>query len=421
MKVLYFTNALTHYYNAVLNRIAKQDNVELVVVVPAGTSRHVGAGVYQTRTGIQFRVLELKEVRRLGLYTFPKGVLRVLLQERPDVIVLQEYLLLPFMLNAFLRLATWSMGIKVILKSIPFRLMRFQEARDTLHTETPGAQSSSIPARVARTLRLTRVLKQIRLTLRKWAFQQLDAHVVYIEEGIGIYGSYGVPSERIFVIHNSPDTELLRDIEVAARGASPIMPANPYRVIHVGRLVEWKRVDLLLKALAILKPEFPRVELLVAGYGPEEEKLKELAQNLDIEASVHFLGGVYDLELLARYLMASSAYVLAGMGGLSINDAMFFRLPIICSVCDGTEKKLVRDGMNGKYFAEGNDKDLAAQIKYIFDDEQRARQMGEASRSIIDNEINIHTVIKGYLDAFAYVLGPDRFRHPEQDNAMRTG
>jgi len=214
---------------------------------------------------------------------------------------------------------------------------------------------------------------------------------------------------------------LLRDIEVAARGASPIMPANPYRVIHVGRLVEWKRVDLLLKALAILKPEFPRVELLVAGYGPEEEKLKELAQNLDIEASVHFLGGVYDLELLARYLMASSAYVLAGMGGLSINDAMFFRLPIICSVCDGTEKKLVRDGMNGKYFAEGNDKDLAAQIKYIFDDEQRARQMGEASRSIIDNEINIHTVIKGYLDAFAYVLGPDRFRHPEQDNVMRTG
>lgn len=421
MKVLYFTNALTHYYNAVLNRLGQQEGIELVVVAPAGASQHVGDGVYQTRVGIRFRVREVREVRRLGLFTFPKGMLRVLFQERPDVVILQEYQLLPFMLSVPLRLTSKFLGIKVVQKSIPFRLMRFEVARQALRLEPASVQSNSALARVARTLRLTHILKRVRLALQRWAFRQLDAHVVYIEEGIVVYGSYGVPKERIFVIHNSPDTELLRVIEAAASGAPPILPANPFRIIHVGRLVEWKRVDLLLKALAKLKSEFPEAELLIAGYGPEEQKLKELARTLGIGDFVHFLGGVYDLELLARYMMASSVYVLAGMGGLSINDAMFFRLPIICSVCDGTEKKLVRDGLNGKYFVEGDEVDLAAKIKYVFDDETRARRMGEASRSIIDNEINIHTVIKGYLDAFAYVLGPGRFCHPEQNKTMRAG
>jgi glycosyltransferase involved in cell wall biosynthesis len=108
--------------------------------------------------------------------------------------------------------------------------------------------------------------------------------------------------------------------------------------------------------------------------------------------------------------MSSTIYVLAGMGGLSINDAMCFGLPVICSVGDGTEKKLVRDGFNGKYFKEGDEDDLVEKITYLFTHPQLLRQMGHNSTAIIKNEINIHTVVKGFTDAFEFVAKDQRAR-----------
>jgi glycosyltransferase involved in cell wall biosynthesis len=96
--------------------------------------------------------------------------------------------------------------------------------------------------------------------------------------------------------------------------------------------------------------------------------------------------------------------VLAGMGGLSINDAMIFGLPVVCSVCDGTEKKLVKEGVNGVFFEEGNQEDLAEKIIYLLNHPSLIGEMGVRSTQIIQNEINIHTVLKGYLDCFSYVM-----------------
>jgi glycosyltransferase involved in cell wall biosynthesis len=79
---------------------------------------------------------------------------------------------------------------------------------------------------------------------------------------------------------------------------------------------------------------------------------------------------------------------------------MCFEKPIICSVCDGTEKDLVREGFNGMYFKEGDAGDLANKIKYLFDNPTIVKQMGLNSLSIIKNEININTVVERYRVAF---------------------
>ncbi len=92
------------------------------------------------------------------------------------------------------------------------------------------------------------------------------------------------------------------------------------------------------------------------------------------------------------------------MGGLSINDAMTYGRPIICSVCDGTEKQLVYEGENGFYFKNADKEDLTEKIRLLFKDPVRAAKMGEHSTDIIKNKINIHTVLKGYKDSFDYAL-----------------
>jgi glycosyltransferase involved in cell wall biosynthesis len=91
------------------------------------------------------------------------------------------------------------------------------------------------------------------------------------------------------------------------------------------------------------------------------------------------------------------------MGGLSINDAMFHGLPVVCSVCDGTEKKLVRNGYNGFFFEDGSEDDLVEKIGRLLHDPGTCHGMGRHSRQIIDQEVNINTLIAGYLKAFSFV------------------
>ena len=131
-----------------------------------------------------------------------------------------------------------------------------------------------------------------------------------------------------------------------------------------------------------------------------EKKLKELAKNAHMERYIKFEGSVYDPVRLGQYYLSSQIFVQPGMGGLAINEAMCFGKPIICSICDGTEKDLVREGFNGIYFKEDDAVDLANKIENLYGNPQLVKQMGLNSVSIIKDEINIHTVVGRYKNAF---------------------
>jgi glycosyltransferase involved in cell wall biosynthesis len=239
--------------------------------------------------------------------------------------------------------------------------------------------------------------------IRKYYLNMVDAHVDYIEDAFDIFGSYGVKKEKIFIINNSPDTDKLLNIKNELENEKPMLPPNNYRLIHVGRLVKWKRVDMLILSVSKIVSKFEKIELIVVGDGPELNNLKILAKKLNLGNRVVFAGGVYDPKLLGKYLTESAIYVIAGMGGLSINEAMCFGKPVICSVCDGTEKKLVREDYNGKFFVNGDGEDLTRKIEYLLSNLQLIKNMGNNSLRIIQEEININTVIKGYARAFDYV------------------
>jgi len=248
------------------------------------------------------------------------------------------------------------------------------------------------------------------LEINRRIYRFPDAHVNYIEEACHIFESYGVPREKIFITYNSPDTDELFRVRKTLERGDRILPECDGRLIHIGRLVPWKRVDLLIRSFARIRRRFPDSELVIVGEGPEETRLRDLTKRLGMAGAVRFVGGVYDPTTLGQYLLSASVYVLAGMGGISINDAMCFERPVICSVCDGTEKKLVREGFNGLYFREGDEEDLARKITRLIGNPELRRRMGANSAEIIRDEINIHTVVKGYLAAFRYVLNRDLTR-----------
>ncbi len=440
MKVLFIGNGLTDYFNLFLNKLGREAGVNVFNLVEMGGARNVPAGAHQTKSNIEFNLVELEGVtcdkysdRSYWAY---KGLPELLDTLQLDIIVVNAKYMRMFLYDTALVSKIKELGIKVIERDNPFQLERYEKRKADIvagkvdDEYTPFyvlyfvaflkrlgfRNSSSLTKATMSILRAmylcsrtrSRSVLLARLEEKKRMLHAADANASYIEEAYDLWGSYGVPKEKIFVLYNSPDTDLIFAVRERIEKEPPVLPYNPHRIVHVGRLIPWKRVDMLIEAVGELQKEFPNTELLVIGYGPQEAELKALARERGLESKIKFIGGVYDQALLGKYFFASGVYVLAGMGGLSINDGMAFGRPIVCSVGDGTEKKLVYEGQNGMYFKDGDRDDLVAKLRYLFARPELLIKMGERSTEIIKNDINIHTVISRYRQAFDYVLKINR-------------
>jgi glycosyltransferase involved in cell wall biosynthesis len=258
-----------------------------------------------------------------------------------------------------------------------------------------------VVGRVLQALGLREPMLHGALALRAYCYRRLDAHVNYVDAAREIYGSYGVAPDRICVTRNSPDTDAMRRTEAALQATGDAPARHAFRLLHVGRLVAEKRVDLLLEAMPLVRARLPQAELVIVGDGPKRAAFEAQAERLGVAGAVHFAGPVYDQLVLARHFLSASAFVLPGLGGLSINEAMFYGMAIVCSAGDGTEKFLVREGYNGTFFRTDDRDSLAEAILRLMADPQELQRMGARSRSIIEREVNIHTVIDGYRKAFS--------------------
>ena len=406
MKVLFLFGGLPHYYNAILNRLNEINGLEIVVAVPKSKGKAVGEGVYQTDENIKFKVIELEENRSFNGKPRFVNLSGALLNESPDAVVVIWPYVLSFLFDRKTKRIINEKSIKLIYKDIPFRIPYY---KDVFRWEGESYYDENLV--YEKSNGLLPMFRRITLGLiRKAYLNKMDAHVYYTEESKEIISSYGVDKDKIFVIYNSVDNKELERALEKAKNKPPLLPSNEKRIIHVGRLVKWKRVDLLIEAVRSVSEKFENVELLVVGNGPELENLKQLAADLGIKEKVVFYGAVYDSATMANLMLGSAIYVLAGMGGLSINEAMCYGKPVICSVCDGTEKKLVRENYNGLYFEEGNKNDLADKIKYLFENPKLIETFGANSKKIINDEVNVDTVIKGYVDAFNYVSEKEKLK-----------
>lgn len=399
LKVLFVQGGLPAYFKFILNKLNEVNGLEVIEIIPAGRGSTLGAGVQVDKNGANFKIIELEEYKTWYGKSFFRNFEQTVYATGATVILLgwPYMMFLAFNLAMVRRLK--KKGIKIIHRDIPFNTPAFGKTisyyRQNQNRQEGMAQQKNSLFGLIIFMFLTRV--------RKIYLKLADAHIYYTDDSRAIIGSYGINQEKIFVSANSPDTDLLLGTYERIKNEVLLLPPNRYRLIHVGRLVKWKRVDLILQAMALLKPEFPELELLVAGFGPEEENLKIQASILGLNDSVKFLGGIYEPAILGRYLHESSIYVLAGMGGLSINDAMCFGKPVICSEADGTEKRLVRDDFNGYYFRNGDGPDLAVKLRKLLADPAKTALFGQRSLEIIRNEVNIHTVINEYVSAFTYV------------------
>ncbi len=135
-----------------------------------------------------------------------------------------------------------------------------------------------------------------------------------------------------------------------------------YNIVFIGRLIPQKKVDLLLSALAKIKTNIP-ITLSIIGDGNAKNQLKELSRQLNISDRVDFPGGITDRSEKAKIFMNAHLGVLPGLGGLAIQEMMWYGIPIIASSADGTEQELIVQSDAGIYIDEMNENKLSEEIQ----------------------------------------------------------
>lgn len=398
MKVLFTFGGIPHYLSALLNKI-QANGVEVTVVTPQKGNATIGKGVKMVEGGNYKQIMTREKKMYYGKSAFPK-LSRIIAAEKPDIVVLGWPYFLQIFFQPKLEDAIEDCGARLMIREIPFQVPPYGKIKEYFNAHPMYDENM----RLLSTGTGFYLRQWITAQIRKYCYKKVAGTLNYSTIAYKILPSYGVNKRRIYVTFNSTDTDVLLKERESIRASPPTLPVCHHRLLHIGRLVKWKRVDLLIEAFRKTAAEYTDAELIIVGDGPEMENLKQQANELQLAEKIRFVGAIYDPKELGVYMNESTIYVLAGMGGLSINDAMTYGLPVICSVCDGTELDLVSDDYNGYLFKEGDANSLAEMIKKIFDLPELCEEMGDGSEYIIEEEININTVSKNYLEAFQEVM-----------------
>jgi len=204
---------------------------------------------------------------------------------------------------------------------------------------------------------------RIRLIMKLQGFVLRHANVVttpsaYLTEVV--IRSYGVSRKNTVINYNAAEKPEVLSL--------PIQPI-PHQIVTTARLVEWKGIDGIIRATAQLVKEFPDVHLLIAGDGPEETSLKKLADELDVQEHVTFLGRVSRAE--TWYIRKTSqVYVLnSTYEGLPHTALTSFaaEIPMVATDIPGTDEA-VYDGVSGLLVPPEDNSALAEAIARLLKD-----------------------------------------------------
>jgi glycosyltransferase involved in cell wall biosynthesis len=225
-------------------------------------------------------------------------------------------------------------------------------------------------------------------------------------EGLGRLALRSDPRLRYAVIPNGVDLHRFRP-SVRARSRHP----GKIRCLAVSRLVERKGLADLILGVASL--ERGRYELEIVGSGPDEARLKDLAQHLNLGRDVSFSGTVDRAAMPGRYRDAD-LFTLAprqeGFGN-AFAEALASGLPVVGSTVGGIPE-LVEHGKNGFLVPPGEPMAIAAAIRHLSDHAEVREDIGRWNRAQAEANLSWARVTTRYLSVYRGVLRRSPRRAP---------
>lgn len=215
-----------------------------------------------------------------------------------------------------------------------------------------------------------------------------DVHFIAVSEAVRARAlTYGIAPQKVTTCYIGVD------VRKFVPGPMPLVERSP-RVIFVGRLVEKKGCDVLLRAMAIVRSRLPRAELVVVGDGPSRGDLEKLSRELAVDA--RFYGSLPPSQVKAaldeaRIFCLPSVQAANGDAegfGLVLLEAQASGLPTVSSAFGGAREG-ISHGETGYRFEERDVKTLSDQLCDLLANPDKAAAMGEAARKYVMSRFDI--------------------------------
>lgn len=234
-------------------------------------------------------------------------------------------------------------------------------------------------------------------------------------DGIFLYGRYAIPymisigceEEKLHIIHNSLNTTLQSSIyDIISKSdlyTSHFGNNNP-TAIYIGRIQKRKKIDELLRALAICREKSHEVNLAIIGPYEDDESIIQLTSDLGLDNQVWYYGPCYDEKSIAELLYNADVSVCPAAVGLSCIHSLSYGTPVITNndfVNQMPEFEAIQEGITGSFFEKESIHDLADKIIFWTSrSDSEKRHTREIARQEILERWSVHyqiNVLKSVL------------------------
>ncbi|MFA6599670.1 MAG: glycosyltransferase [Candidatus Omnitrophota bacterium] len=196
--------------------------------------------------------------------------------------------------------------------------------------------------------------------------------------------SFGVEPSKIEVLYPAVDLNRYRPCDVPADYLEGKKLAGRRILLTVGRLIERKGHDHVLRSLSAVVEKFPDLLYCIVGEGAHEPKLREISRRLGLEKHVWFAGQVDEKELLLLYnvcelfIMPSREIPESGHiegFGIVFLEANACAKPVIGGKSGGVAEA-IRDGETGLLVDPQSPDEISKKIIFLLSKPEEANRMG---------------------------------------------
>lgn len=216
---------------------------------------------------------------------------------------------------------------------------------------------------------------------------------------------FQIPAERISFMPNPVDDEIYdpRRFRSMPQGGKSL--SNGRTVLFTGRLVDHKGLGYLIRAFRDVALDHPDTVLSLAGAGPLETRLKQLAKSLGLDGRIRFLGHVSPVQMPA-VLASADIFVLPSLfehSSNSLREALAMEKPVVVTRV-GDAEEVIADRRNGLLVPPKNIDSLSDAISLLLDDQRLARRLGREGRKTVKERYSWEGFVQKLLNIYTEVL-----------------
>lgn len=234
----------------------------------------------------------------------------------------------------------------------------------------------------------------LRKLLYKRMYNLMSGYITYGTRFKDYLINNGISPDRIFVAQNTIDVD-----SIVSNYNERVKSFNStVRVLYVGALIRPKHPLSVILAIDNLIKKGYKVTLEMIGDGHIINELKEKVSSLSTKDKIFILGAKYEDEVIP-YFENCDVFILPGTGGLAVNEAMAYGLPIISTIGDETIADLI-DGNGYLLLNFGNVSEIESAIEeFINLSNEEKLTMSKRSLQLIQERASLKNMVSQHKKA----------------------